>query len=102
MCETGEGPSALLSLSRYFDVTQWSFCFKSNIETRAGGGLSPFSTTGAQSGASADVKEKRFSFKQVDINYTFELIDKIDLSASPTLVPNKFICDVCIYLINIQ
>ncbi len=33
-------------------------------------------------GASADVKEKRFSFKQVDINYIFEFIDKINLSRS--------------------
>ncbi len=44
---------------------------------RAGGGLSPFRTTGAQRGASADVK-------QVDVNYTFELIDTIVLSPSPS------------------
>ncbi len=29
-------------------------------------------------------RENRFSFKQVDVNYTFKLIDKIDLSPSPT------------------
>ena len=52
---------------------------------RAGGGMSPFGATGAQRGASADVKEKiDFSFKQIHVNYTFELIDKIDLSPSPT------------------
>ncbi len=43
----------------------------------------PFGTTGAQREASADVRENRFSFKQIDVNYTFELIVKIDLSPSP-------------------
>ncbi len=46
----------------------------------AGGGPEPIPKYGSQRGASADDKEKkRFSFKQVDINYTFELIDKINV-----------------------
>ena len=50
-------------------------------QTRGEGGMSPFGTTGAQRVESADVKEKTdFHF-----NYTFQLIDKIDLSPSPSL-----------------
>ena len=34
-------------------------------------------------------REKRFSFKQVDVSYTLELIDKIGLSPSLTCSPEQ-------------
>ena len=61
-----------------------------------GGGMSPFGATGAQRGALADVKEKiDFSFKQINVDYTFELIDKIDLSPSPITKPTCYYIYSC-------
>ncbi len=81
-------PSALLSPLLYFDVTQWSFC-AALLQVKPTYCLSAEHMANArgEGWAHSELREprgERTDFHSVDVNYTFELIDKIDLSPSPT------------------
>ncbi len=81
-------PSALLSPLLYFDVTQWSFC-AALLQVKHTYHLSAqhMASARGEGWAHSELREprvERTDFHSVDVNYTFELIDKIDLSPSPT------------------
>ncbi len=78
----------LWSPLRYFDVTQWSFC-AALLQVKPTYCLSAehMANVRGEGWAHSELREPRgeqTDFHSVDVNYTFELIDQIDLSPSPT------------------